>query len=314
MYVADRLSVQLNTRLVRAEGAALDPARSACVLRGVHLTDGSSAIVSVNLQESITYDDCAPFFSNALGYENGAIVSPWRHIILVRDSRSVLSEELGLVMGTSAIDRPIVDQAELEFWLSVLVAAHPVAAPVDERDEFGDSDEDAPAQAQAQEQAQEQVQVLGAGAAAGHDAALDQIDIDGLDLDEIQFENVVMLIERHVAQYGGLPTQNGPRYCALGRRVQFFRTSYQRMIPERAARLERVPGWSWRPHDDAFLTRLQEFIEYTEHIAQHPDGPLPPRYMRVPQWITYNRRRYVRDELKPERIAALTSTPGWSWE
>ena len=311
MYVAARLSIELDVTLVRAEAHDEVRPRQQRSLRGVHLTDGTSTIVMVTRSAHVTYDECAPFLLSDIGFVDGVLASPWRKIIIVRDARSTLCAELRPIMVTYAIDR-LIHTTELEFCLSMLVGAHPIAAVPNEpnqegaSDESDESDEDAQVQAQVPDQAQEQE--LGAG------AALDQIDVDGLDLDEIQFENVVTLIERHVAQYGGLPTQNGPRYCALGRRVQFFRTSYRRMLPERVARLERVPGWSWRPHDDTFLARRQEFIEYAEHIARHPEGPLPPRYTRVPKWIVYNRRRYVRDELKQERIDSLNATPGWSWE
>jgi Leucine-rich repeat (LRR) protein len=128
-YVAERLSMETKARLVRvAEGDRLR------ALRGVHLTDGASVIVAINLQAHITYDECAPFLLSDI---NGALVSPWRQIILVangRNARSTLCPLLGSIMGTYAIDRPIVDTAELELWLTILVEAHPDEDRVDEAD------------------------------------------------------------------------------------------------------------------------------------------------------------------------------------
>lgn len=303
MYVAVKLSIELETPLVCVAADGHDAARA---LLGVHLTDGKSVIVTINLQAHITYDECAPFLLSDIGFAfaNGAaaLVSPWRQIILVRNARSTLCPKLGLIMGTYAIDK-LINTADLEVCLSMLVGAHPIAALLDQSDESDESDEDALAQARAQD--------TGAGAAA----ALDPLDLVGLDRDEIVFQNDVTLIEMHVAQHGGLPTQNRPPYCPLGRRVQYFRTlySYQCMQPEHVARLERVHGWSWDVNGDKFRARIAVFIEYTEYIAQHPDDPLPPRYARVPSWIWSNRRRHRLGQLKQESIDALTATPGWSF-
>ena len=131
LYVADRLSVDLGVDLFLVDSAPLGPARA---LGGVHLTDGESVVVSINLQAHVTYEDCAPFILStvaarpARGPLNGEQVPSLSRVILARNARSTICPDIALMMGTYAIiDKPIIDMAELEFWMPMLIGASPIA-------------------------------------------------------------------------------------------------------------------------------------------------------------------------------------------
>jgi hypothetical protein len=289
MYVAVKLSIEYETSLVRDSERAL---------RGVHLTDGTSVIVMITRRAHITYEECAPFLLSDIGFANGALVSPWRRIVIVRDARSTLGAELELIMGTYAIDK-LIDTAELEACLSMLVAAHPIAALLDESDdsdEFDDSDEDAP------EQAPDQAQDL--GAAAGHDDdALDHIDVGALDL-------YVMIdaLRAHYEEHGALPKG---RDTTLGRWTASQRTNRDRMSAERKGALEALTFWTWNVNDTTWDTN---FNAYVMHFETH--GKVPPKtaeFLPLNQWGRTQRRPELRYKLTPEQIDRLTALPFWAW-
>ena len=93
MYIADYFSVKLGVTLVRLEDLKQE-VRESRMWRDVHVTDGSTVIVTCNLKPHITYDDCAPFFGNAIGFDDGAIAAQWKHIILARRYDSTICADL----------------------------------------------------------------------------------------------------------------------------------------------------------------------------------------------------------------------------
>jgi len=224
MYVAERLSVELNARLLCVDD--LDPARA---MRGVHLTDGVSVIVACILHEHITYADCAPFLLNAAAYANGAFVSAWRTILLVRDTRSTLCPDLEQLMGTYVTDQPIINTTEVEVCLSVLVGAHPVL------DDHGDPD------------------------GPNEDAE----DSESEDEDEGARERVQIRadITAYVARHDRMPETD-----EIGRRVGYIRSMCFRMPPEERALFEAIRFWRWHRRDARFFERARELRAY---IALH---------------------------------------------
>ena len=116
MYVAETLSVELNTRLVLVddvgqEASGLTMCRA---LRGVHVTDkdAASVIVAVTLSDHISVDDCAPFFQNE--------TYGWDHIVIARTVRSTLSDDLAAIARRRQIDRPIIHAPSIELFLAAL--------------------------------------------------------------------------------------------------------------------------------------------------------------------------------------------------
>lgn len=96
--------------------------------------------------------------------------------------------------------------------------------------------------------------------------------------------------------------------------VQRLRCRRGQLAPDRVARLESVPGWTWDPLQDrwdAGLCALSRFVERESQMripVDHvEDG------VNISVWAASQRRLYRAGKLSAERIERLQAVPGWTW-
>jgi hypothetical protein len=83
---------------------------------------------------------------------------------------------------------------------------------------------------------------------------------------------------------------------------------------DRVAQLEAVPGWSWRPQDDAW----QAGFSVLKALAASTGSSVVRRDLVIDgyplgAWVGEQRVRHTAGELPEERRARLEQLPGWSW-
>jgi hypothetical protein len=109
------------------------------------------------------------------------------------------------------------------------------------------------------------------------------------------------------AEHGRLPPRSTEG--ALGAWVIQQRTERATMAPERKARLEALPWWTWDVHGDAWSTRLDELVAYH---AEHGMIPLFATPGGLGTWVVTQRQ--ARATMTPERKARLEALPWWVWD
>ncbi|MFC8383572.1 Helicase associated domain protein [Nocardia sp. NPDC057272] len=102
----------------------------------------------------------------------------------------------------------------------------------------------------------------------------------------------------------------------LGSWVTIQRASHAegRSQPDREARLETLPEWSWDPRSDRWEASFRHMVTY---VDEHGHARVPKDYTldgcRLGGWAQIQRSRYATSALAPARIERLQALPGWSW-
>ncbi|CPU61320.1 putative helicase [Mycobacteroides abscessus] len=124
-----------------------------------------------------------------------------------------------------------------------------------------------------------------------------------------QWESMFEEVSRHVQLTGNVTFSMGdPRGNWINTQRNAFRAG--KLSPERIARLESLPGWSWEVLADQWESM---FEEVSRHVRLAGSASIPQRE-RLGQWISKQRQVFRVGKLSPERITRLESLPGWSWD
>jgi helicase associated protein len=87
------------------------------------------------------------------------------------------------------------------------------------------------------------------------------------------------------------------------------------LAPERRARLEAVPRWSWSPREARWengFARLELFVEREGH-SRGPPAYRDDEGFRLGAWVDAQRVYRRQDVLSEERQKRLQALPGWIW-
>jgi hypothetical protein len=86
--------------------------------------------------------------------------------------------------------------------------------------------------------------------------------------------------------------------------------------PDRARRLEELPGWTWDAvHDARWEAGYDHLLDY---VAEYGDAIVPLSYeaadgYRLGAWVSQQRLKYGKKTLDVDRIHRLEEVSGWVW-
>lgn len=110
---------------------------------------------------------------------------------------------------------------------------------------------------------------------------------------------------------------DGDASFGLGAWCTTQRTLHRRRLlaAEREAALEALPGWSWDPRPEQWWSQFEALAEWAR-IHGHPNCPQATLWQdkRIGQFLNTTRLAYKSGALSPDRVAALESLGGWSWD
>jgi superfamily II DNA or RNA helicase len=140
------------------------------------------------------------------------------------------------------------------------------------------------------------------------------------DTQDAAWEENFSALSRFAARTGGVEVpkswvEDGMR---LGWWIGTQRQSFKRdsLAPERVARLESLPGWSW----DSIESKWEAgFAHLQVYAAREGDACVPVDFhnnsgFHLGQWAAVQRRRHALGKLAAGRVQRLEALPRWSWD
>jgi hypothetical protein len=132
---------------------------------------------------------------------------------------------------------------------------------------------------------------------------------------EEAYASLEAFVERE--RHARVPAQWAEGDFRLGSWVHVQRMLFRRgtLEPDRHARLEAVPGWTWTPRDDAWeegFAKLDSFVARESHARvarEWREGAF-----RLGSWVHEQRTLFRKGTLESERRARLEVIPGWTWD
>ena len=129
---------------------------------------------------------------------------------------------------------------------------------------------------------------------------------------EQNFEDLVSFYDAH---------KRGPYQRAAGEEgglahwVNNQRTAWRKdkLLPERVARLESLPNWTWDCLSDTWEQNFATLCEFHDKHGRWPRQEEDGVQISVGKWATVQRTAFNNGKLAPERAARLDALPGWSW-
>ena len=132
---------------------------------------------------------------------------------------------------------------------------------------------------------------------------------------ENAFSGLLVFVERE--GHALVPKAHKEGLLRLGLWVSNQRANYRRgtLTPERTARLESLPSWTWIVGSDEWEVGYRRLAAYAEREGACPavayvddDG------FRIGKWASRQRAFYAAGELNKDRAGRLEALPGWTWE
>lgn len=141
------------------------------------------------------------------------------------------------------------------------------------------------------------------------------------DLESVRWERFFGLLKQYAEEFGSAnPNQSYIKDdLKLGTWVNSQRSKQRKgnLEPEKAKRLEALPGWTWNPLNDAQRQAEHEWDENYSRLAQFLKQEQSASQQTLPadlrNWIKRQRTRYKNKTLQQQQIQKLEMLPDWSW-
>jgi superfamily II DNA or RNA helicase len=131
---------------------------------------------------------------------------------------------------------------------------------------------------------------------------------------EFGFQELLSFVEEHGTSR--VPSNATVAGFKLGGWVNQQRSAYRegKLDPEKAIRLEALPGWAWNPHDEQWEASFKLVTQYQREYGnlQVPKDLIVDG-VRLSTWIAVQRESYRKAKLRRDRAAKLETLPGWRW-